>query len=150
TFAITIANVNDAPVVAVPLPTRSAKEDAIWTYTVPAETFADVDAGDTLSLGATLADGSTLPTWLEFDAVTGTFSGTPANADVGTVSVQVTATDVAGATAASTFAINIANVNDAPATSAPLTAQSATEDAPWTYTVPPGTFTDADAGDSVS
>ncbi|WP_418903715.1 putative Ig domain-containing protein, partial [Pokkaliibacter plantistimulans] len=36
-----------------------------------------MDAGDSLTLSATLADGSALPSWLSFDASTGTFSGTP-------------------------------------------------------------------------
>ena len=34
---------------------------------------------------------STLPSWLSFDAATRTFSGTPANADVGALTITVTA-----------------------------------------------------------
>ena len=46
-----------------------------------------------LTYAATQADGATLPTWLSFAAGTRTFSGTPQTADVGTVSVEVTASD---------------------------------------------------------
>jgi hypothetical protein len=52
-----------------------------------------VDVGDTLALTATRADGSALPSWLSFNAATRTFSGTPANGDVGPIEVKLTATD---------------------------------------------------------
>ncbi|PPC74485.1 hypothetical protein C4K68_25550, partial [Pokkaliibacter plantistimulans] len=76
---------------------QSATEDSSFTFTVPADTFSDVDAGDSLTLTATLTDGSALPGWLSFDARTGTFSGTPDNGDVGNLSITVTATDTSGA-----------------------------------------------------
>src|SRR5205085_1213860 len=124
--------------VANPVPDRTVQEDAPFTYALRPDTFADADVGDTLTLSAGRADGSALPAWLSFDAVTGTFSGTPANADVGSISVKVTATDAAGATAASTFTLTIANVNDAPTVASPPAGQSATEDAHWSYTLPVG------------
>jgi len=79
-------------------------------------TFADVDFihGDTLTYSATLADGSALPSWLSFDAATGIFSGTPLNADVGSLNLAVTATDTGGLTASSLFSLSVANVNDSP------------------------------------
>ncbi|WP_152625196.1 putative Ig domain-containing protein, partial [Cellvibrio sp. OA-2007] len=72
------------------------------------------DAGDTLTYSAQLAGGGALPAWLSFDAVTRTFSGTPANADVGTVSIDVIASDGNGGTVTDSFDIVIANTNDAP------------------------------------
>jgi Ca2+-binding RTX toxin-like protein len=113
-FTVTANNTNDAPVVATALPSLQTNEDAAFSYTVLAATFTDVDAGDSLHLSATLADGSPLPTWLSFDAATQTFSGTPANGDVGTLQVRVTATDNAGAGASSVLTLNVLNVNDAP------------------------------------
>lgn len=74
-----------------------ATEDASFSYTVPADAFVDVESGDMLTYRATRADGSALPSWLTFDATTRPFSGTPANGDVGTISVKVTATDGSGA-----------------------------------------------------
>ena len=76
---------------------------------MPVGTFADVDAGDTLVLSAT-----GLPGWLAFDAASGTFSGTPANGDVGSVSVTLTATDAAGVAVSQAIAFTVTNVNDAP------------------------------------
>ena len=150
THSFTLVARNDAPTVSVPLQAQTATEDAVWTYTVPASTFTDADAGDTLSYSASLTDGNALPAWLSFDAATRTFSGTPGNAQIGALQLKVTATDAAGATASGDFTVNVVNVNDAPTVSAPLQAQSATEDTAWSYSVPAGTFADVDAGDTLS
>ncbi len=111
TVSITVTPVNDAPSVANAIPGQAASEGAAFAFAVPASTFADVDAidGDTLTLTAT-----GLPAWLNFNAATGTFSGTPGFADAGTYSVTVTATDAAGAQASDQFDIVAANTNRAP------------------------------------
>ncbi|MYG63048.1 MAG: hypothetical protein F4158_00345, partial [Synechococcus sp. SB0675_bin_7] len=101
-FSITDADT--APTVATAIGDQSATEGASFTFVVPAGTFTDAD-GDTLSYTATQADAAALPDWLSFDAATRTFSGTPAAADVGTLSVKVTASDGKGGTASDTFDI---------------------------------------------
>src|SRR6185436_2318024 len=111
TFDFTVINTNDAPVLANAIADRAASEDSAFSLTLPANTFADVDAGDTLSYGATLANGNALPSWLSFNAATRTFSGTPLNGDVGTISVRVTATDGASASVSDTFDLTVANTN---------------------------------------
>jgi Ca2+-binding RTX toxin-like protein len=149
-FALSIANSNDAPEVGAGITAQSATEDAAFSYTVAADAFADVDQGDSLSYMASLADGSPLPTWLSFDALTRSFSGTPLNGDVGSIALRVTATDLAGASASQSFALSIANTNDAPEVGAGITAQSATEDAAFSYTVAANAFADVDVGDTLS
>ena len=62
-------------------------------------------ASGVLVYSATLAAGSALPSWLSFDAATRTFSGTPDTADVGTISLKVSATDLAGASISGDFQI---------------------------------------------
>ena len=69
--------------------------------------FTDADAWDTLRYTATLADDTALPSWLQFDKATQTFSGTPGASNVGNISIKVVATDGAGATASSLFSINV-------------------------------------------
>ena len=76
-FTVTVANVNDAPVASVQIANQATNEDAGFSFTVPPASFSDVDVGDSLTLSASLADGSALPAWLSFDATTSTFSGTP-------------------------------------------------------------------------
>ncbi|MCW2475287.1 putative Ig domain-containing protein [Candidatus Symbiopectobacterium sp. NZEC151] len=148
TFGLTVTNVNDAPVVATPIPAQSVDQDNSLNFTVPAGTFTDPD-GDTLTLSATLADGTALPSWLSFNPATGTFSGTPANGDVGSLTIKVTATDGSNASVSTTFGLTVANVNDAPVVATPIPAQSVAQDGSLSFTVPAGTFSDPD-GDSLT
>ena len=84
---------NNAPTVANEILDQTATEGEAFSFAFPTNTFADTDAGDTLTYTAMKSDDSALPSWLSFDAATRTFSGTPTAANVGTVSVKVTASD---------------------------------------------------------
>ena len=121
TFTLTVTPVNDAPV-AAPIADQSATEDTPWTFQVPAGTFSDVEA-HALTYTATLSDGSALPSWLSFDAATGTFSGTPPLNATGTLELTVSASDGA-LDASDTFRLTITPVNDAPVVSAGIDNQS--------------------------
>ncbi|MHB8165765.1 MAG: putative Ig domain-containing protein [Sulfuricella sp.] len=149
-FSLEVQNVNDAPVLITPWGNSAAIEDAVFTFTVPAEAFADVDPGDSLIYSATLADSAPLPAWLAFDPATRTFSGTPSNGDVGTVSISVTATDQSGASASGLFDLGVVNTNDAPVVSSTIADQNTAEDAVFSFTVPADAFTDMDVGDALS
>ena len=151
-FTLTVTNVNDAPTIAAPLANQTILEDASFSLVVPANTFADQDViqGDQLTYGASLANGSALPSWLSFNATTRTFTGTPLNSDVGTLNLAVTATDLGGLSATNTFAFTVANVNDAPTVVAPLADQQATQGTVFSLVVPATTFADVDAGDTLT
>ncbi len=99
---LTVQNVNDAPTVANALVDQTVAEGALLTYVFPANAFADVDVGDTLTYGT-----STLPPWLNFTPGTRTFTGTPPSGSVGTVEVTVTATDLSGAFISDAFEIEV-------------------------------------------
>jgi len=114
TVNLTINGVNDAPTVANAIADQTTLEDGFFSFTIPANTFADADAGDTLTYSATLANGNPLPTWLSFNATTRTFSGTPDDPDNGTISIKVTATDSSNASVDDTFNLTVTPVNDAP------------------------------------
>ena len=150
TFGLVVGNTNDTPSVAVLLADQQATEDAYFTFTLSDGTFQDVDAGDALTLSATRTDGSILPSWLSFDEATRTFSGLPANDDVGSLTLKLTATDEAGAQASQTFNFSVANVNDAPKSDVSLIDLSARVATPFTWQVPQGTFVDVDAGDTLT
>ncbi|MEA5569405.1 Ig-like domain-containing protein, partial [Anabaena sp. UHCC 0399] len=100
--------------VANAIANQTTLEDGFFSFTVPANTFADVDAGDSLTYTATLANGNPLPTWLSFDSNSQTFSGTPDDPDNGTISIKVTATDTSNASVDDTFNLTVTPVNDAP------------------------------------
>lgn len=103
TLTITIHGANDAPVLAAQTANQAANTGALFTLTLPANTFTDIDTGDMLTYTATAANGSPLPSWLTFNGSTRTFSGTPASANIGTLGVRVTATDAGGLSASENF-----------------------------------------------
>ena len=117
----TVEAANNAPEVAIPIDDQQAAQNETFSFVVPDNTFNDVDVNDVLTLSATQADGSALPDWLVFDAATGTFSGTPTNDDVGSISLKLTATDLAGASVSQNFMLDIISGNLPPVT-APDTA----------------------------
>ncbi len=151
TLTVTITGTNDAPVVASAIADQQTNEDVPFSFTVPANTFTDIDQGDVLTYHATSADGSALPGWLKFDATTLTFSGIPSNWDVGVFNVSVTATDKLGLTATDTFALDVQNVNDAPIVMSHLADQHIAEEKRFSIVVPATTFDDWDIvhGDSL-
>ncbi|MEZ6101439.1 MAG: putative Ig domain-containing protein [Pirellulaceae bacterium] len=112
-FTLTVVNVNDAPTVANPIADQNVLQDDPFTLNVTG-TFADIDVGDTITYSAALSNGDPLPGWLNFNAGTRTFSGTPGNDDVGTVTIRVTGTDNANALATEDFDLTVGNVNDPP------------------------------------
>jgi Ca2+-binding RTX toxin-like protein len=140
---------NRPPRLASPIADQAATEDQPFSFTLPAGTFSDADAGDSLVLSATRSDGAPLPGWLSFDSASGRFSGTPTNDDVGSLGITVVATDTAGVSASGAFRLDVANVNDAPVVANPIQGQSVEAGTSFVFTVPPDTFLDVDAGDSL-
>jgi VCBS repeat-containing protein len=106
TVSIMVTAVNDAPVVASPLPDQVILLGASLGYTVAADAFVDVD-NSSLTYSVNRSDGSPLPAWLSFDALSRTFGGTPEMSDLGTLSVRLTASD-GSLTASDTFLVTVA------------------------------------------
>ena len=102
-FAIEVLNSNDAPVVVETISDLVVREGQAVSLNVPESIFADPDDGDSLSLSATA------PSWLSFQD--GVLSGTPGLSDAGEYVIDVTASDTAGASAATSFRLT---VEDAP------------------------------------
>ncbi len=112
TFSVQLSNVNEAPILAAAIADQSILEEGTIAFQLPAGTFSDVDSA--LTYTATLGDGSPLPGWLQFNAQTGTFSGTAPLDYNGSLAVEVTATD-GSYNASDTFNIDVTPVNDTPA-----------------------------------
>ncbi|BBB30134.1 DUF4347 domain-containing protein [Neptunomonas japonica] len=107
--------INNDPTLNNALIDQNTTQDTAFSYTFAAGSFGDVDVSDTLTYSATLSSGAALPSWLTFDNATRTFSGTPLNADVGTLTVDVIADDGNGGTPATDgFSLVITNTNDLP------------------------------------
>lgn len=136
-FTIVVSNTNDAPVFTSTAST-AATEDASYAYAI---TTTDADAGTTLVLTA-----PTLPSWLVFTPGvdgSGTLTGTPTNADVGTHSVTLSVTDGI-TTVQQSFSIIVANVNDAPTFTSTAVTSVFVLDA-YGYAI---TTSDVDVGDT--
>ncbi|GLR13424.1 hypothetical protein GCM10007907_22140 [Chitinimonas prasina] len=100
-FALQVQAINHAPEAVGTLEKQTMRVGQPFEFYLPEGIFRDVDseAGDSLTLSFTLADGSPLPAWLSFDAATRKLSGTPGAASVGDLQLVVVAQDTAGATA---------------------------------------------------
>ncbi len=141
---------NRAPTVSTAIADQSVAEDNHFVLTLAATTFADADSGDALQLSATLADGKPLPTWLGFDAKTRTFSGTPDNQAVGSLSIRVTAIDKAGLSVSDSFEIQVSNTNDAPQLVNAVADLNIQSGQALSYVLPANAFADIDAGDRLN
>ncbi|MBD2281359.1 CARDB domain-containing protein, partial [Aphanizomenon flos-aquae] len=110
TVTLTINSINDVPTVASPIADVNIYSNRTSNFTFLANTFQDVDLGDSLTYSATLADGSSLPTWLTLSDRT--FSSNPAIANAGQYEIKVTAKDQSNATVTDNFILNV--INSAP------------------------------------
>ena len=147
---LAVANVNEAPALTAAAPTADAPltvdEGEAMTWDIAAW-FRDPDAGDTLTYTV-----SGNPDWLVFDAAMGELTiaeGATDDAQVGSYTLAVTASDGDDETAVHTLTLTVANVNEAPvvtSASAMLTAMEG-EAATWTLT---NWFRDPDAGDTLT
>ena len=99
---------NVAPVVNGAIADQQATDGSSFTWTLPAGLFTDADVNDQLSYSVSLQDGSALPGWLNFNVATGSLSGTPGPANIGSqLGIQVTATDLTGAAVSTVFNLQV-------------------------------------------
>jgi hypothetical protein len=152
-LAVSVTNVNEAPILASQTANQSATVGTPLSLTLPANTFQDPDNGDHLTLSATLGNGAALPPWLSFNPATGAFSGTPGSGDAGGFDVRVMATDTGGLTAADVlhFTVSVPSTNHAPVIASDLGGATAsviiTDDTRYVATVH---ATDPDPGTTLT
>ena len=115
--------------------------------------FVDPE-NDALDLNAIWPVGSTLPQWLrmtvDYTAQTVTFSGRPtSNAQAGTLTFDVRATDIAGLTGTKSFSLTIGTDTAPTRTAVAAPDTNASIGRAFSYTLPAGMFSDAD-GDAIT
>jgi len=101
-FVLTVQNVNDTPVISTPLNDDAIPADKLYSLQLGGG-FTDIDAGDTLHYTASLSDGSVLPLWLTLNSETGLLETSAVTENIGSYVIDVTATDVAGASVTDAF-----------------------------------------------
>ncbi len=103
TFTLQVSDLPVAPVVGTPMADQTVEEQRPFSLVLPSELFVDEDDD-----GAGLMTVGALPDWLTFDAPSRTLSGTPATPGAGPLAIDVTWTDSAGASATTSFNLNVA------------------------------------------
>jgi putative Ig domain-containing protein/calpain family cysteine protease len=127
-----------APTLTAQTAAQTWKLGQAVNFTLASNTFTDPQA-EKLTYAATLSSGAALPSWLSFNATTGTFAGTVPNTAAG-LSIKVTATDLGGASSSETFSVVT------PAAAPVLSAQTANQT--WktgqavSFSLAASTFTD--------
>lgn len=107
-FEIAVNDLNEPPVFVTELAPQTGVVGEPNEFAIDEEVVFDEDIDDELTFSADLADGGVLPDWLNFDAETITFSGTPEEATI--YEIRLTATDMGGLSADSTFIYSILSV----------------------------------------
>ncbi len=110
-FDITINNINDAPILELPISNQVINEDTDFNFSFPVGSFSDSDRDDTLNYSVSLSNGDAIPSWLMFDSETQSFSGTtPINVE-GEYQIKVIARDNDGLSAEAEFTLTVNDVN---------------------------------------
>lgn len=140
---------NEAPTLKTDPFTQSTIQENTQTQFLYSDWFEDDDLLSKLSFNVNMADGSSLPNWLnqqddrivinpDFDAS-------------GTYSLNVIATDEEGLSKTLNWQINVNNVNRAPVASGKLTTPPLSVGKNWQIKLPASSlFTDEDKGDTLS
>ena len=141
---------NHAPTIGTALPNLNAKAGSLFSMTVPVNTIVDADVGDTVSYKLEMNDGSPLPVWLTFNAATRVISGTPSATNVGSFLLTLWGTDNYGMAQGQVVTMTVGVANRAPTLAVALADQAAGQGIAFAYTVPSNSFTDPDAGDTLT
>ncbi|MGE8162801.1 putative Ig domain-containing protein [Paraburkholderia sp. NPDC080076] len=137
------------PAVAQTLASPNIAAGSAWSWTVPTALFTETAAGDTLSYSASQADGSPLPSWLHFDPVKRTFSGTPTDQTTGNLQLRITATEQGGLCASAPLNVTVTPTYAVPV-APPTQYQMAALGQPWQYALPQGLFSESVPGDTLT
>ncbi len=99
---------NVAPSIVNILPDEVVYEGESFEFSLPDKFYSDANMFDSLTISASLSDGSALPDWLNFDVKSLTFKGLCKTPQILTVRVRVT--DYFGATTYDDFIIEVKSV----------------------------------------
>jgi len=124
-----------APVLAVQTAAQTWTAGKAFSLAIPSGAFTDPQ-GEALTYTAALSAGA-LPTWIAFNAATGTFSGTAPTA-IQAITLKVTATDTSGVASSETFQASVKA--SAPFITGPIVAQTWANGTAFSMTAP--VFTD--------
>jgi LPXTG-site transpeptidase (sortase) family protein len=135
----------EPPLVVEPLQNQIVQAGSEFSFGFSADAFSS-PSGTGLTYFASLEGGGDFPAWLSFDPETRTFSGTPPDGYTGVLSITVTAADGNGGTISQTFTLTVVSseTNAPPMLVRLLQDQNAQAGQAFSFTIPEGSFYDAD------
>ena len=103
---------NNAPQNLLAVPNQSVTVGVPFNFALPAGAFVDPDFTDLIGdlFTYSLGNSPAVPSWLNFDALNGVFTGTPTA--TGVFPISLIATDLSGATATAQFTITSTGTNN--------------------------------------
>ena len=102
-ITITINGKNDPVRLLNKIPNQSIDMSSNFSYVIPSTTFLDIDVSDNLTYSVVLSSNTPIPSWLQFESSTRTFTSVSNRTTVGPLTIKVTATD--GFTSSSAYFI---------------------------------------------
>jgi hypothetical protein len=104
-----LIQVNVAPILVKIIPNQTVTDNKLFSFSIPENSFIDIDKSDILTYSVTDRYGTALPKWLTFDAKTKTFSfnGTSTDTKSSILDINFKAKDSKGNSASNTFRLNI-------------------------------------------
>ncbi|OYO30848.1 Ig-like domain-containing protein, partial [Janthinobacterium sp. PC23-8] len=95
------------------VPDQYAESGRALVMTIPSDAFVHTQSDAVVRLAATMQDGRPLPSWVQFDAQTGKFTGEVPTGLVGELRIKLTARDIKGHEATALFRINVGQAKNA-------------------------------------
>lgn len=95
-----------SPYLSRPVADQDATVGYTFAMTLASGTFKH-GGSNALTYSAKLTNGASLPSWLQFDSTTMTFSGTPSSADSTALHIRITATGNNGTSASDDFQLSV-------------------------------------------
>lgn len=136
--SVALSVVLKPPVLTANTPAQSWQQGSKVSLALPPTLFTDPQH-EALTYSASSAGGGRLPSWLNFNAVSRTFSGTVPSG-IEQFSIAVTAADSSGLSASETFVVTVPAAPPVLAVQTPT--QSWAEGSAVTFALPSGTFAD--------
>lgn len=145
-----LSEFNNLPFLTTPIDEQNTDEGQPFSFTLPANSFIDLD-NDSITYSVTEGSwNSELPSWLSFDPDTLTFSGNPTSQDIAYLEINLFATDSRGGVTKTTFNLIVNNVNDAPTVEMAILDHIALAGEMINFTIPESTFNDIDYEDELT
>lgn len=141
---------NRAPTVTGSIPQIIANQGNSFNYTIASNVITDPDSWDSLNYKVTLTTQTNgqynpIPSWLTFDPVTRTLSGTPPSNISGNTTFYFWGTDMYGLGTGTSFTLKVNPPNRAPVVANPIADQTVTDGKVFSYTIAANAFSDPDA-----